>query len=126
MSQSSESFGAESSGVYFLSHMFIPQGYTLVNIEVVSALVPEPIFLFHGNLYISVGKKATERTVPARNLAVYIFFSPIFVSLEYSLINIKVVSALVPERFFFHRNLCISIAKKATERMVPVRFGPHF
>ena len=66
--------GAESCGLYFFPHIFGPQEYTLVNIKVDSALVPERIFFFQQKLCISVAKKATERTVPEPNLAVYIFF----------------------------------------------------
>ena len=66
--------GAESCGLYLFSHIFGPQEYTLVNMNVVSSLVPENIF-FSKKLSISVAKEVTERTVPERNLAVYIFFT---------------------------------------------------
>ena len=38
--------GAESCVLYSFPHMFGPQEYTLLNIKVVSALVPEQFFFF--------------------------------------------------------------------------------
>ena len=38
--------GAGFYGLYFFPYVFGPQEYTLVNIKVVSALVPERIFFF--------------------------------------------------------------------------------
>ena len=42
------------------------------------------------------------------------FFPLIFGPQEYILVNIKVVSALVPERIFFQQKLSILVAKKAS------------
>ena len=49
--------GAESCGLYSLSHMFSPQEYTLVNIKVVSSLVPERIFLLKKSYLFQLLKK---------------------------------------------------------------------
>ena len=51
--------GAGFYGLYFFPYVFGPQEYTLVNIKVVSALVPERIFFFQENLSILVAKKAS-------------------------------------------------------------------
>ena len=68
-----DGFGAESCVLYFFSHMFGPQEYTLANIKVVSALVLDRIFCSIKVIRLSC-QKAAERTVLERNLAVYIFF----------------------------------------------------
>ena len=48
-------------------------------------------------------KKANERTVLGRDLEVHIFFAHICFP-EYSLVNIKVVSALVLEEIIFFKH----------------------
>ena len=44
--------GAKYCGLYFFPHMFGPQEYTLIDIKVVSALVPERIFFFFSRKFI--------------------------------------------------------------------------
>ena len=63
----------KSLGIYFVSDIFVPLKYSLVNIKVVWALVPVRNFFSRKVIHFSC-KKANERTVPERNLAVYIFF----------------------------------------------------
>ena len=48
-----DGFGAEFCGLYFFAHMFGPQEYTLVNIKVVSALVPDRILFSIKVMYFS-------------------------------------------------------------------------
>ena len=79
--------------------MFVPQEYTLVDIKVVSALVPKRIFFFKKSYLFQLLKKSRNRRF--RSEILQFFFSYLFASLEYSLVSIKVVSALVPDQFFF-------------------------
>ena len=98
--------------------MFVRQRYTLVNIEVDSALAPTRIFFLREVIYFRC-KKFAERTVPERNLAADIFFTHITVPQEYTVVNIKVVLAQVPKQIFFSTNLIYFRCNKFTDRTVP-------
>ena len=84
--------------------MFGSQEYTLVNIKVVSALVPERIFFSRKVIYFSCQNSHRTDGSGAESYGLY-FFSQMFGSQEYTLVNIKVVSALVSSRIFFSRKI---------------------
>ena len=86
----------------FFSIHFWSQKYTLINIKVVSALVPERIFLSRKVIYFSCDKNLRMDGPGAKSCGLY-FFPHMFGSQEYTLVNIKVVSALLPERIFFFK-----------------------
>ena len=84
--------------------MFSSQEYTLVNIKVVSDLVPEGIFFSIKVMYFSCQKSHRTDGSGAESYGLF-FFSHMFGLQKYSLVNIKFVSALVPVRIFFPRNV---------------------
>ena len=92
--------------------MFSSQEYTLVNIKVVSALVSERIFSSRKVIYFRCQKSHRTDGSGAESYGLY-FFSHMCGSQEYTLVNIKVVSALVPEGIFlFNKSYLFQLLKK--------------
>ena len=83
--------------------MFGPLVYTLVNIKVFRPSFLNKFFFKKSYLFHLLKKPRNGRF--RSEILRFVFFSHIFVSLEYNLVNIKVVSALVAERIYFQEML---------------------
>ena len=99
--------GRFRSGIWrcFFLHSFVPQEYTLVNIRVVSALVPEFFFFFFKQSYLFKLLTSHETEGSGAESRGLYFLSHMFILQEYTLVNTKVGSALVPEQIFFSRKV---------------------